>query len=331
MKKVLLLVLAATMAALMMVGCQKEDDLHLSYNYAYLVDGPTFNKAIPNKAKTILFVYGDDKTTSGVLLSTEASPNPIYGNLVGSTWMVSTVAETMFTDANCAQMFRRIGHQIFEDIDLGSGFNTSRATDMSQMFLGCDPTAGLDLSSFNTEQVTTMNGMFAWCLASEIDLSSFNTARVTDMNSMFNLCSELEHLDLSSFNTEQVTDMNSMFANCERLEELDLSSFNTEQVTGMSEMFSHCHALTSLDLSSFRTEQVTDMTSMFANCYELTYLNLLQFNLDNVDPYLLVTMCDQMSKNSKNCTIVCSAATKATMEAYCYLSNKVAYTWELHD
>ncbi|CAJ1179424.1 hypothetical protein LCR01_04540 [Companilactobacillus crustorum] len=101
--------------------------------------------------------------------------------------------------------------------------DTSKVTDMSQMFLNCHSLKELDLSDFKTNQVENMSHMFAGC-------------------------SGLQTLDITKFDTSKVTDMSGMFAGCETLEELDLSNFDTKKVKTMSNMFESSSALKSLKL-----------------------------------------------------------------------------------
>ena len=169
-----------------------------------------------------------------------------------------------------------------KNLDLSS-FNTSKVTNMSNMFFECSSLTSIDLSSFNTSKVTNMFNMFSWCPSlTSLDLSSFNTSNVTNMYGMFEYCSTLTSLDVGSFNTSEVTSMYGMFSDCQSLTSLDLNSFNTSKVTDMYEMFDGCSFLTSLALSSFNTSKVTDMGSMFQNCTSINNLDISTFYLEDL-------------------------------------------------
>ena len=164
-----------------------------------------------------------------------------------------------------------------------SNLDTSKATDMSHMFYGCNNLTTLDVSNFNASNVTTMNSMFSSCSGlTSLDVSNWDTSNVTDMNSMFYTCSNLTNLDVSNLDTSKVTNMNYMFSNCKALTTLDVSSFDTSNVTTMSNMFYSCSKLTTLDLSSFDTSNVTTMVNMFQDCDMLTALDLSSFDTSNV-------------------------------------------------
>ena len=273
---------------------------------AELVDGPTFNRYIPRNATAVIFEY-NSSVSSGTLLSTSDSPVPIYGNLDGTTWRVSTIASMINANPNCRDMFRNKNN--LNTIDFGDGFSTTNVTDMGGMFCNCVFLRNLEVSSFNTENVTQMSSMFdgCWYLRSldvsgfntssvtgmggmfcncytitSLDVSHFNTTNVETMAFMFDGCSNLRSLDVSNFNTENVRSMNSMFRRCQSLRILDLFHLNTENVTSMCEMFYDCRYLQDLDFSGFNTVNVTDMEGMFMNCNSLHSLDLYSFNTANV-------------------------------------------------
>ena len=262
----------------------------LSQTAAELVSGPTFNAAIPQNATAIRFEYNNASVTSGTILSIASSAYPIYGNMDGTTWVVSTPANRMNANANSSNMFRGVYNSSTNSyqsnlfsIDFGDNFNTANVTNMSAMFYGCSSLTSLNPSNFNTANVTNMYGMFYGCSSlTSLNLSNFNTSNVTVMSSMFYYCNNLTTLNLSSFNTSNVTSMEYMFYDCSSLISLNLSNFNTANVTNMGSMFHGCSSLISLYLSSFNTSNVTKMSWMFQSCSSLTSLNLSNFNTANV-------------------------------------------------
>lgn len=280
---------------------------------------------IPDYATAVVFEYNSD-VSSGTLLSTGVVP--IYGNMVGAAWTISTSASTINAPTDCGEMFCRKGS--LRTIDFGSGFNTSNVQNMGSMFEYCTQLTIINLTSFNTSNVTNMGSMFYCCESlTSLDVSSFNTSSVTNMNWMFYDCCRLTSLDLSNFNTSNVTNMSYMFEDCHNLTSLNLSNFNTSSVTSMSNMFHACGGLTSLNVSGFNTSNARDMTGMFDECSSLTSLDLSSFNTANVilmgymfrgcsgltnlnlsqfDMGLVVekeNMCANLSTTSGACTITC--------------------------
>ena len=255
----------------------------LSQSSAELVDGEKFRNAIPTNATAIRFEYNKVSVASGTTLSTDSSPYPIYGNMDGTIWVVSTPAKRMNANADCKRMFGLRMVPNITSIDFGENFNTANVTDMSYMFSGCYNLTSLNLSNFNTANVRDMDGMFWGCTSlTGLDLSNFNTENVIYMGFMFDSCISLTSLNLSSFNTSNVTNMYMMFYKCSSLTSLNLSNFNTSNVNDMQYMFSKCSSLTSLNLSSFNTSNVNKMQHMFSRCSSLTSLNLSSFNTANV-------------------------------------------------
>lgn len=284
----------------------------LSQSSAELVDGEKFRNAIPTNATAIRFEYNKVSVASGTTLSTDSSPYPIYGNMDGTIWVVSTPAKRMNANADCKRMFGLWMAPNITSIDFGENFNTANVTDMSSMFSCC-----YNLTSLN--------------------LSNFNTANVRDMDGMFFGCTSLTGLDLSNFNTENVIYMGFMFDSCISLTSLNLSSFNTSNVTNMSYMFYKCSSLTSLNLSNFNTANVKYMHYMFCNCSRLTSLNLYNFDMSGLTSYdwgaSALTgkyrMCSGLASISGACAITCSTAVQTELQSGTDLVNS-RITWYTH-
>ena len=152
-------------------------------------------------------------------------------------------------------------HTVFASMDqctvvnFGIYINTSKQTDMSDMFLDLCNTCNavtdsvLNLSAFNTSNVTSMLQMFMGMHKFEqINLSSFNTSNVTTMACMFDDAIHLKQLNLSTFNTSNVTSMWSMFDTTSSLEHIyigDGSLWNVSNVTTGAEMFEYSQVVIS--------------------------------------------------------------------------------------
>ena len=237
--------------------------------------------SFPSGTRTVIFEY-NSSVNSGDRLESYGSEVPIYGNLNGTVYTISTSSSQIYAPSNC-RIFLLNNTENIEEIDFGVGFNTSNVTVLAGMFDECSSLTSLNLSGWNTENVTDMSSMFWGCSSlTSLNLSGWNTENVTDMSSMFKGCSRLTSLNLSGWNTENVTDMSMMFDECSSLTSLNLSGWNTENVTDMSMMFWGCSSLTSLNLSGWNNENVTDMSSMFWGCSSLTSLNLSGWNTENV-------------------------------------------------
>lgn len=291
---------------------------------ADLVDGATFNMAIPDDAETIEFKC-NDSTSSGKILSNTNSIVPIYGNMNGSTWEVSTIAKTINLNSNCNKMFsNKIKLKV---IDFGDGISTSNVITMFGMFEGCGMLNRLIITKFDTSKVTDMGCMFSNCWSlQEVGVSEFDTSNVTKMNGMFNNCSGLMTLDVSRFNTSNVIDMNGMFNGCSKLKVINVSNFNTTNVLAMKWMFEKCSILNELDLSNFRTTNVQEMRCMFSDCINLHELDLSNFDFSKVND--MNSMCFNLSTVSKQCTIICTETAQRELENKTGIpTNGVTFTW----
>ena len=163
-----------------------------------------------------------------------------------------------------------------------------------------------EINNFNTSKVTDMSNMFAYIGFSStsftLDLGDkFDTKNVTNMNSMFNATGYTNtNFTLSlgnKFDTSKVTNMRNMFYNTgysSTLFTLNLGSkFDTGKVTNMYQMFTnsgYSNTSYTLDLgSNFDTSKVTTMYSMF---YYAGY-NSTSFTL-NLGNKFDTSSCDNM-------------------------------------
>ncbi|MBQ6068210.1 MAG: BspA family leucine-rich repeat surface protein [Bacteroidales bacterium] len=245
---------------------------------AKLIAGTAFYSKIPSRATSVVFEYRST-VCSGQTLSASDSPTPIYGNLNGTVWTVSTPADRIDAHSTSAMMFN--GKSRLTRIDFGSGFNTANVKDMSMMFYGCSSLTSVDLSMFNTSNVsqngsTGMSGMFSNCSSlTSLDLSSFTNGTVMSVEGMFFGCSDLQSITFSpSFASTYEAYMSNMFYGCSSLTSIDLSHFNTANVGSLTGLFRSCSSLTSLNLSSFNTANVVSMDYKFFGCTDLATLTL---------------------------------------------------------
>ena len=95
--------------------------------------------------------------------------------------------------------------------------NTSKVTDMSEMFDGCSSLTSLDLLTLNTQNVTDMSEMFKGCSSlTSLNVTLFDVANVNNMTEMFYGCSSLTTIycnnDWSA--NGNVTSSDNMFTGC---------------------------------------------------------------------------------------------------------------------
>ena len=159
---------------------------------------------------------------------------------------------------------------VLKEIEGLEYLDTSKVTDMSEMFSTCAMLKSLDLSNFDTRNVTNMTSMFLGCqIITSLDVSKFNTSNVTDMTYMFNGCYDLNTLDVSHFNTSKVKSMRQMFARCRSLTTLDVSNFDMQNVVNVEGMFCNCENLVTIYCEKDWKRSGISGTDMFDGCFSL--------------------------------------------------------------
>lgn len=153
-----------------------------------------------------------------------------------------------------------------EILDL-SGFDTSNITDMSRLFdyTGAKEIKGLD--KLNTSKVTNMSDMFRGANTTIIDISKFDTSKVINMNGMFQ-GSSTNKIVLGGIDTSNVEDMRMMFSYSKISEIYGMSMLKTNNLKSMIGMFEHTTGLTTIDLSSFDLSKVD--SSKLESAFEST-------------------------------------------------------------
>ena len=155
-----------------------------------------------------------------------------YGNIGGQEYSINTIPwkneRASITELEFIDKVQPISTNSYfwhcenlATIKYIANLDTSKVTDMCDMFAGCSSLTDIDVSNFDTNKVTDMGEMFLGCSSlTNIDISNFDTSNVTQMYNMFNGCSNLTQLDLSNFNTSKVTNINSMLYNCSNLTQI---------------------------------------------------------------------------------------------------------------
>ena len=250
------------------------------YDNALVIAKYTANATgvLPGFNTEFIYTYdeidNDDGTYTTKVYTDSLDNLPTRISFSGKTTLLTVDKLNTSRVTNMEQMFRECTG--LTSLDL-SKLDTSNVTDMSSMFYDCSGLTSLNLRGFNTKNVIYMYYMFYNCRGlTSLDLSGFDTSEVTEMWDMFAECSGLTSLNLSGFDTKNVISMSGMFVGCNNLTSLDLSEFNTSKVVDMSVMFYYCTGLTSLDLSGFDMSYVTDMGDMFTGCSKLIELDSMQ-------------------------------------------------------
>ena len=142
----------------------------------------------------------------------------------------SSTVESSY-DSNGDHIIGTVGHDFNPVTFDTTHLDTSKVTDMHQMFSGMSNLTKLDVTHFDTSKVTNMFGMFSGMSnLTKLDVTHFDTSKVTDMFGMFSGMSNLISLDVTHFDTSNVTDMSAMFSGMSKLTNLDVTHFDTSNV-----------------------------------------------------------------------------------------------------
>ena len=241
-----------------------QTDFHSDFYKQNIVSITFLNNNVPENAVESWNVSEDkEKGTVKAWVVPNSSDSSKYDLYIGAKGKVIANEDS----SNIFYDFRGV-----KEINFDNNYDTTNATNMTNLFRNCTSLTEIDLSSFDTSNVIDMSAMFTMWENQNLDNnlqkiifgSNFDTSKVTNMRSMFTNCNKIKDIDLSMFDTSNVTDMYNMFCECNSLEYLDVSNFNTNKVTNMEGMFQGCMSLTTLDVSTFDTSNVTKMSSMFS-------------------------------------------------------------------
>lgn len=171
-------------------------------------------------------------------------------------------------------------------IDVTFDIDTSRVTDMYDMFYNCQNVTTINgLDTLDTSNVTNMGRLFFNCKKWENfeDVSGWDTGSVTDMDRTFLICSKITDLDfLSGWDTSSVTTMYGMFDSCDGLvDATGISGWDTGNVEAFDFMFSTCSNLTSVDINGWDMSSTLTINSMFLSCNALKFMDLSDWNILN--------------------------------------------------
>lgn len=185
------------------------------------------------------------------------------------------------------------------EISIGSKFNPSEVTDMSELFIGSN-IKNITFNSFDVPKLKTMKSMFAESNIKKVSFATFDAPNLETMERMFEKSKVQEVNFPDSTNTPKLVSIYAMFSNAngfsddynlnlplktENLENMgyafyyftgqsvNLSTFNTHKVSNLEYLF-QSSKVKEINLANKNFESVVNMTHSFSYCRNLTNLNL---------------------------------------------------------
>ena len=244
----------------------EKDEMYEAYDSATIKSDLTYN----NEGEVLAW------------LTTDAIDNSKYNLYIASDGItILTTGHELFS------YFDNVEKIVFENV------NTSRVTDMQNMFYHCAKLDNLDISMFDMSNVTTVQYMFKECSdLKNYNFNNINLSNVQIMLGMFQDCISLIDVDLSNFNTSSVTNMYALFEGCTNLETINLSGMGGNNLTGSLYLFNECPKIKSINMSNFNF----GTSSMYNLFYSLPLLETI--NLTGVNTSKVVSMASLFEKSS---------------------------------
>ncbi|MCJ1994402.1 BspA family leucine-rich repeat surface protein, partial [Lactococcus piscium] len=172
-------------------GAYSTKDFVANYGENNLTAGTYIAEVNPNKWGDAIWTFDPDTgilTVNSGTLEAGSTTSP-WKRTDGQNIDANSVKQIIFTGKtqapeNSDALFSDLSN-LTEIVNL-TNLDTSKATRISRMFIGCKSLKTLDLSQYDTSQVTNMDGMFQDCISlTKLDLSSFDTGKVTTMQKLF--------------------------------------------------------------------------------------------------------------------------------------------------
>jgi surface protein len=161
-----------------------------------------------------------------------------------------------------------------------STFNSSKATDMSEMFMGATIKDDFTFSRIVMREVVTAVRMFKNSNVKTVDMTNAELLSIIEMTGMFEGCKELttvrSHGALFTRPTLAVVDR--MFKDCVNLDTVSISNFTASNLDDLSSMFANCHNLKNVNTPDGWPNNIITTDNMFSGCNSLVKLESLPTN-----------------------------------------------------
>ena len=193
--------------------------------------------AILTSKGTLIFQNSDEltDTTYGTVVETwevDTSNHPWNGDDYKDKIKTIIFKNTLIDRTSAYLMFN--GCSNLTKIINPEKFDTSKITDMDQMFSSCPKLTSIDISTWDTSKVTDFNSIFYGDTAlTEIKgVEHLVTSSAKRIRTMFYNCSSLTSIDVSTWDTSNVTNMNLTFRGSS-VTKLDLRNWDFSKVTNI--------------------------------------------------------------------------------------------------
>lgn len=240
-------------------------------------------------------------------VSAPDSSEPIYAIWDKVTGTITIRTSGLYCYCNPASTAMFLLLRSLETIDF-TGFNFSKATDFSFIFMGCASLESIDFLNQDIPSVWNMLEAFEDCTklrsitglkpkgyvgirdlchnCSSLESFDLSDWHILESEYAFSGCVALESIDLTGIDTSHADDFEQMFINCRSLKTLDLSSFTFDSAKWISSLFEGCSSLESIILSdNFGGYETKDFKCLFQGCTNLKNIDLSKLQLENKESF----------------------------------------------
>lgn len=188
-------------------------------------------------------------------ISAENNGSYIYDNV---SLIFASGAGIVLGGDECSYVFAQCPTISYVDL---SGIITKNITTIATMFKSCSNLETVIFGdNFNTSKATNMGDMFRYdTKLVHVDFGNLNTSTMENMAGVFSGCTSLTEIDISSFVSSHVTSVRDMFYECSSLKTIYASSnFTIPSNVTSTDMFTHCDSLVGENGTKYTVAQITN-------------------------------------------------------------------------
>lgn len=186
------------------------------------------------------------------------------GNFVRSQGFIEPGEELVFL---CGTDFNKLFFSEEGTWDFGELTDTSKVTDMSEMFIGCKDFNSDTVSLFDTSNVVDMNYMFNNCAKFNGDVTGWDVSKVTNLHKTFYGCEAFTR-NINDWDVSKVTDFSSTFTDCYSFNQ-PLDKWQLTSAITIKQMFNMCNNFNQ-DIGAWDTSNITEMESAIYGAWQFT-------------------------------------------------------------
>ena len=181
-----------------------------------------------------------------------------------------------FDTSNLENMYYMFGDSNFKSYDFLKKFNTSKVTNMMDLFARSKSNIDLELSDLDLTSVENISYMFSESNFNSITFNNISIPSATNLYMMFKYCNNLKYVDLGeNLNAKSATNLYGMFYYSNGIVSIDFGdNFNPESATNFQSLIYGCKNLVSVDFgNNFNPKTLGNNSTIISDCPKLETVN----------------------------------------------------------